>query len=699
MTAALVGCGQIASVHADALRRAGISIIAVCDRDHQRASELALRADAARVFTETDALFREAKPDTAHVLTPPSSHAKLAVQATEASVHAVVEKPIALSVAEVDVMIESARRHNVNIIPHHNYLYKPSIIRALELVRSGEIGEVVHVESFYGLSNEGGSYGGESGAHWAYRLPGGVFTNFLPHLIYLQDAFLGSIEAVTGVATAPAHTSGDPATELSVLVHGPNATGTMAVSMRAQPYAKYVRVFGTKGLIHADLVGELTTLHRFRRLPRLVTKALFNLEIVPQTVIGTIVNSAKVAAGTMRNMPEVEAFVRELYGCLADGRHPPISGENGRTVVAVMEQVWDRLPAEALQQRPKRSLSSQAPRTAVEKRLAKAKAVNGLVLVTGATGYLGRHVTSALVRCGAGVRAFVRDPSRLPPDIEALVDVRRGNVTDAAALGEALAGVEFVVHCAAVTTNKAPWRVHEETNIEGTRLVVNQARDAGAKRFVHVSSVIVYGFPGSGTEPLSETTPLPTAVDRYAYYLRSKLASELAVTTADLGDMEVVVVRPGDIYGPGSVPGSGLVSLGSTQLTIGRGDNYLPYTYVDNVVDGILLALSTPTAAGEVYNLVDTPVGSARSVAERRAEIVGQQVRLLPIPTVPLNALARFLELRQQARNGDLAPPLTRFHIASETRDVHYDVSKAHRELGWDGEVGIEEGLHRALSG
>ena len=141
MTAALIGCGQIASVHADALRRAGISIIAVCDRDHQRASELALRTDAARVFTETDALFREARPDTAHVPDAAVKSRKGSLSRQPKRLHAIVEKPIALSVAEADVMIESARRHDVNIIPHHNYLYKPSIIRARglsEMARSAK---------------------------------------------------------------------------------------------------------------------------------------------------------------------------------------------------------------------------------------------------------------------------------------------------------------------------------------------------------------------------------------------------------------------------------------------------------------------------------------------------------------------------------------------------------------------------------
>ena len=109
----------------------------------------------------------------------------------------------------------------------------------------------------------------------------------------------------------------DQPSELTALVQGPQATGVMTISTRARPYTRYLRVFGTKGIIHADLASEVTTVNRQRRLPRLVTKVLFNLEVIPQLAVGTAVNSAKVATGTMRNMPDLHAFVAELYRALA----------------------------------------------------------------------------------------------------------------------------------------------------------------------------------------------------------------------------------------------------------------------------------------------------------------------------------------------------------------------------------------------
>jgi predicted dehydrogenase/nucleoside-diphosphate-sugar epimerase len=694
LRAALIGCGNIAHFHADALEHAGVPLVAVCDSDEQKAAELAARVPGAAAFTDADALLADARPDCVHILTPPATHAFLTVKAAEAGAHVLVEKPVALSTREVDEMIAAARSHGVRLVPHHNYLLKPAVRRARELVEADEVGEVVLVETYYGLSNEGSSYGG-GGGHWAFHLPGGVFTNFLPHTIYLQAAFLGSIDGVTGVATAAAGGSAEPS-ELSVLVRGAAATGVMAISMRAQPYTKYVRVFGTKGIIHADLVTEVTTVNRLRRLPRLLTKALFNLEVVPQLAIGTMVNGVKVATGAMPNMPDMHAFIRELYSSLEAGREPPAREEDGRMVVSVMEEIWRKMP-ESKPPRPRKP-PARAATTSVERQIEEGGGISGAALVTGAAGYLGRHVTTALFRCGAEVRALVRDPSRLPPEVEAVAHISVGNLVEPGTLASAMSGVELVVHCAAVTRNKVAWRLHQQSNIDGTRAVLAAARAAGVRRFVHVSTVIVYGDHGSTRRPLDESAPAPQDVNPWAFYLRSKLAAERLVMECAGDEMEVVVVRPGIIYGPDTPPTSGLPQLGSTQLLLGRGRNHLPYTYVGNVVDGILLALTVPEAAGQIYNLVDQQTADVRTVTLRAAELAGEPVRLLPLPVMPFTILAAFLERRHDRNGHDNPPPISRFHVNSATRDLRYDTSKAQRELGWMPAVGLEEGLRRALS-
>jgi nucleoside-diphosphate-sugar epimerase len=367
-----------------------------------------------------------------------------------------------------------------------------------------------------------------------------------------------------------------------------------------------------------------------------------------------------------------------------------------------MEQVWDRLPARPEAQAAPRRQRARKPRTPAERRIVQAGGIQGKVLVTGAAGYLGRHVVAALTRCGADARALVRDSTRVPRDVELDAEVVRGNILDEESIRRSMRGVELVVHCAAVTTNNVPWRLHQQTNVEGTRVVLEEARRAGVRRLLHVSSVVVYGFdPALRNGAVTESAGYPDRVDHWAYYLRSKLdADRMALAMSRESKMEVTVVRPGVLYGPEAARplDGGIFQLGSVRLTPGRGNNALPLAYVDNVVDGILLALTSPQAAGEAYNLVDEPQIGIRSVSLRAAALAEEPAHLIPLPRALLLGVAGVLESRRERAQAEVPPRLSRFQVRSATRDVRYDVGKARGELGWEPAVPLGEALRRTVA-
>ncbi len=699
MRTAIVGCGQISALHIATLRTMeGVDLVAVCDRDEQRAREAASLWPGARSYVDFAELVRAEHPDVVHVLTPPASHATLAIQAMEAGCHVLVEKPMALSVSESERMIAAARQHGVKLCTNHNYRYKPSVTRARTLVAEGAVGRVVHVDSYYGLSDEGGDFEGPGGGHWAQRLPGGVFTNFLPHLIYLQMAFLGPVEAVSGVALGRGNGSSAPPTELSVLLQGREATGSMTFSTLAKPYAKFVDIYGTRGIIHADLVREVCTVYRQRRVPRMLAKALFNLEGSTQLALGTAVNTAKVVTGHMRNMPELPVIFGQFYESIRSDREPPAPGAEGREMVAVMEEIWRQAPSLGTPASPE---IRRLPRTEVERRISDQAAFRGKVVVTGASGFLGRHLVAALWRCGVEVVAVVHDRSRASRALESQAAVVEANVCDMASLKAAMEGVSVVFHCAAATRNNLSWALHEETNIQGTRTVLEAAQAAGALRVVHVSSIVVYGLEGRrGCGLVDESTPYAASKDPWAHYLRSKLeADRTALTMYRRDGVPVTVVRPGILYGPGGrAIGQGLAQFGSLRLSIGTGDNALPFSYIDNAVDAMLLAATTEGAVGQAYNVVDEPATSVRDCARLEAQIRGERLRLVPVPPLVLTGLARALELRRQQSRTTIPPRLSRFVVSSAVCDLRYSTAKARRELGWQPGVGLEDGLRRCAA-
>jgi 2-alkyl-3-oxoalkanoate reductase len=700
----IIGCGKISLSHISALKDIpGIDICGVCDRDIQRAKEIAQAAPGARIYTDLAEFLQRERPESVHILTPPSTHAPLAIQAMEAGCHVIVEKPMALNTKEADAMIASAKANGVWLSTCHNYLFKPSIMKARELVRSGAIGRTIYVNSFYGLTGEGNSYAGAAGqGHWAWRLPGGAFTNFLPHLIYLQHEFLGENARVSGVTLGKA--TGDIETEIVTSLSSGSTTGTMTVSMSAKPYAKFIEIYGTKGIIRADMVSEVCIINRDHKLPRLISKATFNLEKSLQLTTGTASSMFQVFTGKMKNMPDMRNFLQEFYTSVAAGHQPAVSGEDGRAMVAMLEDIWKG--SEEHRQKFFSAPAQEAPpedaRTSAE-RAFKEHGTPGKILVTGAGGFLGRHLVAALKRTGADVVALVRDSTRIPLTLERQAKIAVGDVSDPVAMEKAMAGVSTVFHCAAVTRNNIPWKVHESTNIRGTEVVMQTAKKLGVQRVIHVSSVIVYGLDkptGNGT-CVGETYPFAAKPETWAYYMRSKIEAEkIALKYAHEQQVPVTIIRPGILYGPdGSRSiGGGLGQIGPMRLLIGSGKNVLPLTYVDNLIDAMLLAAIKPEAIGQAYNIVDNPQVSVREAVARSMMVTGDKVTLVSIPPQMLSGVASAFELRSNLTHASAPPKLSNYVVRSATRDIRYDTAKAQQHLGWHPEVLLDEGLQRALS-
>jgi 2-alkyl-3-oxoalkanoate reductase len=698
---AIVGCGQFSRAHVSALQDIqGLGIVGTCDRDRWRAEDLAHAAKTAHPYSDLSEMIDNEHPQVVHILTPPTSHANLAIQAMQAGCHVLVEKPMALSVQEADDMIAAAKENGVKLGTNHNYLYNPCILKARQLVEHGDIGEVVFVEGYYGISEAGGSYASITGrSHWAWRLPGNAFTNFLPHLIYLQFAFLDGDVSVAGVTLGRGEQPDDPPTELSVLLQGCRASGTMIVSMRTKPYAKFIDIYGTRGIIHADLATEVCTLHKVWRAPGMVSKVLFNFEESAQLATETFANTAKVGLGVMKKNPGLYGHLKAFYSALQSGKELPVPGEDGRKMIEIMQATWERAPelvskSEAIQAKT----SIVSPQTEAERRFSEA-GIQGKVLVTGATGFLGYHLVETLARCGVHARALVRDQGRVSQKIQEQAEIVCGDLRDPASIEAAMRDVTIVYHCAAVTNNNISWKTHFETNVQGTENVLKAAQKTGVKQVVHMSSVIVYGLSNPDhNDSINEDSPYASKPDQWAYYMRSKMeADQLAKKYIDEFGLPVTVLRLGILYGPGGdrAVGRGLLQLGSLKFIIGSGKNRLPYTYIRNVVDSVLLASITPEAIGQIYNIVDGTQVKVRDLMKKNMKITGERAILISVPSPLLLGGCSFLEWRA-GKNADRIPPkLSSYVINSVCRNLTYDVTKAKEQLGWQSPVTLEEALKK----
>ncbi|HET9632433.1 MAG TPA: NAD-dependent epimerase/dehydratase family protein [Terrabacter sp.] len=316
------------------------------------------------------------------------------------------------------------------------------------------------------------------------------------------------------------------------------------------------------------------------------------------------------------------------------------------------------------------------------------------VLLTGASGMLGRQTAEALAGRGDEVTVLQRRPSglRLP---EVLADV-----TDASSVLEAVRGHDAVVHLAAKVDVVGRWRDYERANVQGTANVVEACRAVGVRRLVHVSSPSVAhagtGLVGAGAEPADPRRAR-------GHYARSKALAEQVALAADRGPLAVLAVRPHLVWGPGDTQLIGRIverARAGRLPIIGSGAALVDSTYVSNAVDALVAALDRcESARGEAYVVSN---GEPRPVGELigdicRASGVAAPTRHVPFPVAALAGVAVDaiwavrLALPGLRTPGD--PPLTRF-LAEQLATAHwFDQRRTRAALGWTPRVSLAEGL------
>ncbi|MET0589821.1 MAG: NAD-dependent epimerase/dehydratase family protein [Naasia sp.] len=311
------------------------------------------------------------------------------------------------------------------------------------------------------------------------------------------------------------------------------------------------------------------------------------------------------------------------------------------------------------------------------------------VLVTGASGLLGGSVAARILSDGHEVVCFQRSPSGVDGALDVL-----GSVTDPEAVRRAVAGADAVVHLAAKVSLAGDPRDFEAINIDGTRMLLAEARAAGATRFVQVSSPSV---AHSGSSLVGEDAAPADPARAHGDYARTKAEAEILALEADDDGFAVVAIRPHLVWGPGDTQ---LVARivdrarrGRLPL-LGSGAALIDTTYIDNAAGAIAAALRrAEDIHGNAYVVTN---GEPRPVAELLAGICvagGAEPPAWSVPAALARAAGSVVERIWAVRPGVDEPPMTRF-LAEQLSTAHwFDQRRTRRDLGWTPEVSLDEGF------
>jgi len=691
---ALVGAGFIARDHLDALRTLGrrVETTAICDLREGRARRLATAFGIARVHSSLEEMLAREELDAVHLVLPPPEHFPAASRCLEAGLHCFVEKPLCLAQREIEELAELARARGVHLGVNHNLTFNPAFRRLQRHLEQGRLGrpeqlDIVHNTPLAQLQSGDVS-------HFMFRTEANILYEQGVHLFSLVQVLLGRCLGMEATTSAPRRLPNGcgfrERWELSLHCTRGRARIFMAYG-RTMPETS-LQLLGSDGWARVDLLrGSWQHLGKSRWLDFLdrgLGLAGTGVGLCRQGVAGVV--DYGLALFGLR--PPSDPFSRGMRGSIAAfhralraGEEPPL-GAKEALQVGEMCELAAAAARVSRQPAPAREAADPGP------------ARQGEVLITGATGFIGRRLVSLLRREGRPLTLLVRRPDSLAESLcDRSIRIFPGDARDEQAVAAAAAGARRVVHLA-TCAGEDPERI-EANMARSVEVTGRAALAAGVERYIFISTVAAL-YLGGREAVTGAVGPDPRPARRPAY-ARGKIAAEAVLGRLHREEgLPGLVLRPAIVVGEGGLAehsGVGLWVKDNHCVGWGHGRNPLPFLLVEDCARAIAAALEAPGLEGRAFNLAGDVRICAMEYVELLRRVTGRDHHFHPtgLRSIWLQELGKYLVKRAARRRGEIMSMRdlrTRAFLAPlDTRDTQ-------EALGWRPVADREQFIARAIA-
>jgi predicted dehydrogenase len=338
MKIGIVGSGMISDHHLSAISRyPGTDVIGIADRDIGRARAQAERFSVPHSFDSLRQLLAM-KPDVVHVLTPPDSHATLVVEALEAGAHVYVEKPMAITVSDCEVMMRAATRADRQLCVGHCWNYIPVVAKAQRLISSGTAGDIVQVAASFTYDVRRNPTFGQG--HWSNELPGGLAEDLAVHLVSVLIRLLGAPQRTSAMCRSTGQVPGAKAEDVRAIVEGERGLGSLSVSLRGRPDIILIDIWCTRMLLRLNVSSTSLTVYRQLPVSQKIGRGLANFDVAAQLVGGTLSATWKLLRGKLDSSYGIAPCIHAFYDALTSGKPSPVDPREGVRAVEVLRSIW-----------------------------------------------------------------------------------------------------------------------------------------------------------------------------------------------------------------------------------------------------------------------------------------------------------------------------------------------------------------------
>ena len=595
----IIGAGYIAGWHSEAVKATpGTRLTAICDASPEAGRAL---ADSLGVpyFSSVAGMIAARIVDAVLILTPPGSHAALAIECLNAGLHVLVEKPMALTSRDVADMHAAADAAGRQVAVVHNFLGLSSHTRLKRLLADGMLGRVSSLRVDWALPLSplrSGPYG-----LWLMREDGNLLLELGPHAFGFVVDLLGAPEIQSVTLSHPIELAGAGGTRHQgwrILARAGEVDVTIAMSMVETVDDRSLTIRGSSGMARLDFAAD-TLVVSYDNTSELVLSPLRRqLSLAGQHLREGTRNAVRQATSLNGQSPYGLSFRATMAGfrdAIRSGQPDRrFSAESGAKVVTAIEQALSHVPA--------------APARPAPPALAKPADV----MVIGGTGYIGRALTRALVARGHAVRVVSRSSHGPFADIAGMVETVPVSMSDKAGLTQAMRGVTTVYNLA--RSLEKSWDSALANDVGATLRVAEAARDAGVSHLIYTGTIASYDMSNPNGR-ITEHTDFGQMEARNLY-ARSKAECERRlIAFAKEANLPLTIARPGIViggdgplqhWGIGRWHGAGAVRFWGT------GRNMLPFVLIDDVAEALVRMMEVPQAKGASFNLTGDPILSGQ---------------------------------------------------------------------------------------
>ena len=336
----IVGCGGVAQQEhiPGFLRLNNVVLQSVCDKNEKLAQQTAAKYRIPGAYSELSDMLSTEELDIVDICTPPQIHITLALEALQQGCHVLMEKPMALKTSDCDQMIDTSLKNEAKLCIIHNQLFNSPFFKAKKLVEEGIIGDFTGMRIFLSDPREDMIMRED---YWIHKLPGGLIGESGPHVVYMSLAFLNRVKSVDIYAMNFLDHPWAPFDEFRIELEGENAMSSIALSYTGNHRDLYVDILGTEGVIHLDLCSKLLIHYGRKASVRPIPFARYFLTTSSQIIAGVSANAFKLMTGKLKFSHET--LIEQFVDSIINNHQPPVTGEEGRETVRVMEMIVAKL--------------------------------------------------------------------------------------------------------------------------------------------------------------------------------------------------------------------------------------------------------------------------------------------------------------------------------------------------------------------